>query len=75
MLPQIYFTSDPMIRKKHDEMQYTLKLGIKTQLGEINMKAVFLYIPIFKSGKSEAIVNLLVLLKTILNGRSLITGP
>ena len=53
MTPHIYFNTDPLIRDKPDKKHDPIKVYIKTQPGESNIKSVLLYILIFNTSSSE----------------------
>ena len=44
-----FFDSNPEIDNNPDEKHYTLKVEIKIQLGDINIKMVSIYILIFNT--------------------------
>ena len=73
--PPIYFNYDPIIGNQSDKNQNYLKVEIKTQPGEVNIKNVSLYILIFKTSLAESLLKFLVLLKKILKDWNLTTGP
>ena len=73
--PPIYFKPGPIIVKKNNEKQDSFKVKIKTQSGNIPIKAVSLYIWIFNTGSSEALLRFLIILKKIYKGYNMKTFP
>ena len=67
--------TDPIIFNKPEEKKDSLKMDIKTQPGEVNIKDISLYIPFFKTSSLEALIKLLLLLKKIIKSQNLTTIP
>ena len=62
MLPPIYLKPYPLIGNAPIKNKYYLSIYIKTQPIDTNSNTVSLYVPIFKTGSSEALLKLIVLL-------------
>ena len=60
--PPISFGPGPTIFKKPDKKRHSLRFDINTFTEEINIKTVSLYILIFKTGLTKALLKLLVVL-------------
>ena len=60
---------------KEDKHRDALKIEIKNQPGQADSESISLYIPIFKTGTPEMILKFLVVLKKVIKGQSLTTGP
>ena len=71
----IYFNTNPYIGNNTDDKVVSLKVKIKTQSGEIYIEKILVCVPIFKTGKFEALLKFLVFLKKILKIHKLVTGP
>ena len=56
----------PFDTKKAQQKQDFLKVDIKTRLGEGNSKSFFLYVPIFETVLTEALLKFLMRIKKIL---------
>ena len=74
MLP-ISFNTKPTIGKKPDKKRDSLRVDIKTHPWEISSKKVSIYIPISRTGSEKSLLKFIFLLKKILKGQNLITGP
>ena len=73
MLPQISFKKNPVIRNNLNENQDSLKIEINTQLSEANSGTVLIYVTIFKTGPTEALLKLRVLPNKIRKGQNINT--
>ena len=70
----ILFKLDCKIGKKPNKKQESLKVKIKIQLGDTNIKIIFIFIITFRVKISEALLKLLVILKKILTGNNIKSG-
>ena len=63
LTPLVFFKTGPTIGKKPNENQESLNVEIKTQSGEANSKIVLIYVLIFKTVISKALLKFFMLLK------------
>ena len=73
--PSISFKPDPSIGKKPNEKVDSMRFKIKTHTVNIDSKIVSLYLMIFNTMSAKANLKFLILLKKILKGHNLKTGP
>ena len=73
--PLIYFKLNTTIGKKLDKNKYSFKVNIKTQLGDVHIKMVFIHITIINTRSSEFLLKFLRFLNKILKDHNLNTGP
>ena len=52
----------------------SLKVGIKNQLGERDIETLDIYVPLFRTGISEALLKFVTILHKITRGQDLSTG-
>ena len=52
--PLLSFRPDPSITKKSEKKANSIKVDIKNQPRENDIKTVYLYVPIFNTGSAEA---------------------
>ena len=75
MSPSISYKPDLTIGKTPADKSDSLKVDIKTQPGERDIKMVAIFIPLFRTGGPEALLNFATLLNKIVWGQDLSTGP
>ena len=73
--PPISYRSNPTLGKTPTDKLDSLKVDIKTQPGDRDSKTVVIYMPLFWTGSPEALLNFVILLKNIIRGQDLSTGP
>ena len=73
--PLIFYNPDLTIGKSLLDKSSSLKVDIKTETGERYSKTVAIYITLFNTGIIEALLNFTTLLKKIIRGQDLSTGP
>ena len=73
--PPISYKTDVTIGKKPTDKFDSLKIDIKTQLGERYSETVKIYVPIFWKGSPEALLNFVNLPHKITRGQDLSTRP
>ena len=73
--PQIFYKPNPTIGKTLTDKSDSLMVDIKTQPGDRDSKTVVIYMPLFWTGSPEALLNFVILLKNIIRGQDLSTGP
>ena len=73
--PPISYKPDQKIGKNpKDNLDY-LKVDIKTQPGDKGSEMVAIYVTIFRNGSPESFPKFVTILKKIVNGQYLSTGP
>ena len=71
----ISFNFDRKIGEKPNKKQESLKVKIKIQLGETNIKIILIFIITVRFESLEALLKLLMILKKLLTGNKIKTSP
>ena len=69
------YKANPTIGKTPTDKSDSLKVDIKTQPGERNIKTVAIYVPLFWTGIPEALLKFVTILHKIIQGQDLLTVP
>ena len=71
----IFFNLDRKIGETPNKKQESLKVKIKIQLGETNIKIILIFIITVRVESLEALLKLLMILKKLLTGNNIKTSP
>ena len=71
----IFFNLDRKIGETPNKKQESLKVKIKIQLGETNIKIILIFIITVRFESLEALLKLLMILKKLLTGNNIKTSP
>ena len=57
------------------DKSYSLRVNIKTQPGDRDSKTMAIYVPLFRTGSPEVLLQLVMILHKIIQGQNMSTGP
>ena len=73
--PPFFYKPGVNINKKTESKLESLKVDINTHMGEVGIERTSIHIPVFKQESPEVWLKLQTILKKIIKGQSLKTGP
>ena len=73
--PPISYKSEPTLGKTLTDKSNSLKVNIKTQPRYRYRDTVVINVPLFRTGITEALINIITILNKIIQGQGLTTGP
>ena len=72
--PPICYKTNTTIVKTPTDKSDSLKVNIKTELGERDSKTVAIYVPLFRTGSPDAHFKFVMIIHKIIQGQDLSTG-